>query len=194
MIQNVNRPLFLFFRSILRLLLGSYFVLFKGFKIAGKKKFPGIGPAILIANHAAFIDSVYFICAMRRRFVVCGAKSKYFSSRKKRMLMALANIIRVESEDQYLADCKSLLDKNEILLIYPEMGRNKEEMGEFKDWAAKVALANNCPLTPCYIYGTTEGEEGSKKIIVGDTFNPGGSPESLTGIFRDKIIELKQSL
>lgn len=194
MIQNVNRPVFLFFRSILRLLLRNYFILFKGFRVLGKKHLPEKGPAILIANHAAFIDSVYFICSMRRRFVVCGAKPKYFSSGKKRLLMSLANIIKVENEEQFLADCKSLLDKNEILLIYPEMGRNKEEMGEFKDWAAKVALSAKCKLIPCYIYGTSVGETGNKKLIAGEAFDPEGSPESLTKVFRDKIIELKQSV
>lgn len=194
MIQNVNRPVFLFFRTVIRLILRYYFILFKGFSVIGKKNLPKKGPAILISNHAAFIDSVYFICAMRRRFVVCGAQPKYFSSGKKRLLMGLANIIKVESQAQFLADCSSLLDKKEILLIYPEMGRNKEAMGEFEDWAAKAALSGRSPVIPCYLYGTTIGENGRCRLIAGDEIIPHGSPEPVTKLFREKILELKESL
>ncbi len=194
MIQHVNRPVYVFFRSIIRPIFTLYFVLFKGFKIRGKEHLPKNGPCILISNHAAFIDSVYFICALRRRFVVCGAKPKYFSSGIKRTLMGLANILKVESEEQFLADCGTLLDNNEILLIYPEMGRNKEAMGAFKDWAASVALASKCPVVPCYVYGTTEGEEGKKMIIAGETIHAEGSPDRITKIFEEKIVELKESI
>lgn len=194
MIQNINRPAYLCFRSFIRLFLKSYFILFKGFKVEGKINLPRKGPAIVVANHAAFIDSVYFICSMRRRFVVCGAQPKYFSSRRKRMLMGLANILKVESEDQFLADCKTLLDKQEILLIYPEMGRNKEAMGEFKDWAAKAALSSKSPVIPCYLYGTTQGEQGKKRLIAGEALFPEGSSEIVTKVFRKKIVELKESV
>ena len=194
MIQHVNRPAYLFFRAIIRIVLIGYFFLIKGYRVRGKKNFPVKGPAVVIANHAAFIDSVYFICSMRRRFVVCGAQPKYFSSRKKRILMGLANIIKVENEARFLSDCTLLLDKNEILLIYPEMGRNKEKMGAFKDWAAKVALSGNCPVIPCYLYGTTEGENEKCKLIAGEAIQAAGTPESVTKLFREKIIELKDSL
>jgi len=194
MIQNVNRPVLLFFRSIIRLLLKCYFILFKGFKVKGKENLPKKGPAIVISNHPAFIDSVYFICSMRRRFVVCGAQPKYFSSRRKRMLMGLANIIKVESEEQFLEDCLTLLDKKEILLIYPEMGRNKEALGEFKDWAAKVALSSKSSVTPCYMYGTTVGETDKNMLIAGETIYPDGNSEIVTKIFRNKIVELKETV
>lgn len=194
MIQHVNRPVLLFFRSILRLVLKYYFILFKGFRITGKQHLPAKGPAIVISNHAAFIDSVLFICAMRRRFVVCGAKPNYFSSRMKRTLMGLANILKVENEEQFLADCNTLLNKNEIVLIYPEMGRNKEAMGAFKDWAAKVALSSNSPVIPCYVYGTTAGEQGRRKIIAGEVLHPEGGPEVVTRLFREKIVELKDTV
>ena len=194
MIHNVNRPVLLFFRSVIRLLLICYFILFKGFKVNGKKNLPKKGPAIVISNHAAFIDSVFFICSMRRRFVVCGAQPRYFNSRRKRTLMGLANILKVESEEQFLTDCKTLLDKKEIILIYPEMGRNKEEMGEFKDWAAKVALSRKSSVIPCYMYGTTVGEKGGRKLIAGEAIIPDGSSELVTKIFRDKIVELKETV
>ncbi|MFC2091054.1 lysophospholipid acyltransferase family protein [Bacteroidota bacterium] len=194
MIQNVNRPVLLFIRSIIRLFFKCYFILFKGFRVIDKKNLPEKGPAIVISNHAAFIDSVFFICSIRRRFVVCGAKPNYFSSRRKRALMGLANILKVESEEQFLADCKTLLDKKEILLIYPEMGRNKEKMGAFKDWAARVAISSKSSVTPCYLYGTTVGEKGMSKLLVGEAIHPEGSPELVTKIFRDKIVELKETV
>lgn len=192
--QNVNKPLLLFFRGVLRMLFKGYFVLFKGFRVQGRENLPVKGPAIVICNHAAFVDSVFLITSLRKRFIVCGAKPKYFDSRKKRILMGIANIMKVENENQFLSDCKAFLEQNEILLIYPEMGRFKEAMADFKDWASKVALSSSAPVIPCYLYGTTEGQNGKKKLMVGDTIIPGGTPEDLTTQFRIKIEELKEKV
>jgi 1-acyl-sn-glycerol-3-phosphate acyltransferase len=181
-------------RRVLKFLLGAPTRVVKGFRVDQPERLPGKRqPLILAANHAALTDSYYLILAVRPRFVICGARPAYFSTAPRRALMAIANILRVEDHDRFLSDCGALLGAGEILMIYPEMGRNPSGMGEFSSWAAEVALQNRVPILPCYLYGTTEGHEGSPRLFVGETIAPGGDPESLTRRLRHAITELAQS-
>jgi 1-acyl-sn-glycerol-3-phosphate acyltransferase len=191
MTAGLNRPLALLVRRALKLLLKGPVVLLKGFRVEGAARLPARRrPLILVANHAAFIDSVYFILAVRPRFAVCGAKPRLFSTAPRRMLMATANILPVHDHDRYLADCGALLAAGEILLIYPEMGRNPEGLGPFQTWAAEVALANRAPILPCYMYGTTRGHTGAPRLIVGEEMSPAGDAAGLTQRLREVIAAL----
>ena len=152
-------------------------------------------PFIILSNHAAFLDSIYFISAVPYLFKICGARPVYFSTPPKRALMRLLNILEVKDHKQYLRDCSELLSEGQSLLIYPEMGRNADKMGNFKIWAAEVALENNVPIIPCYIYGTTKGHSGPIRIIVGEAFMPDlkQNAQTLTDIFYAKIKKLAKS-
>lgn len=192
MIKNVNRPFFLSLRKILKFFIKPLLFTCKGFRIEGKKNLPRKRkPCIIISNHAAFIDSVYFICSIKPRFTICGAKPKYFKTFLKRSLFRTANVLKVEDRLQFLKDCGTLLKAGEIILIYPEMGRNPGGLAEFKSWAAEVAVANRVPVIPCYMYGTTTGQSGKNRLIVGDVMNPSGSPEELTREFRKTIESIR---
>jgi len=189
--QNVNKPFHLFLRKILKIFINPVLCMFKGFTIIGKENLPEKKqPCIIISNHAAFSDSIYYICAVKPRFTICGAKSKYFKSRILRFLFSIANIIQVVDKNQFLEDCGKLLESGEIILIYPEMGRNPDGMGEFKTWAADVALSYQVPVIPCYIYGTTKNQKGAKKVIFGPSIDPDGTSAELTRYFREIILNL----
>jgi len=189
--QNINRSFLLYIRAIIRFIIKPIFHTFGKFTVIGKDNLPEKGPYILISNHAAFIDSIYFICAMPFRFVICGAKPKYFSSFIKRTIFGIANILKVETKEQFIDDCSELLKNKEIILIYPEMGRNAEDMGVFKNWAAEVAVKNGCHVIPCYLYGTTKGQDKKVRLIIGQGFLPEKTPELLTCNMRKKILDLK---
>jgi len=191
MTAGVNRPLPLLIRRALKLLLKGPFVLARGFRVEGAARLPSRRrPLILVSNHAAFIDSVYFILAVRPRFAVCGAKPRLFATAPRRLLMAIANILRVEDHDRFLADCGALLAAGEVLLIYPEMGRNPAGMGELKTWAAEVAIENRVPILPCYLYGTTRGHAGPPRLRVGEEMQPSGDAVELTCRLREAISSL----
>lgn len=195
MTAHVNHPIYLFQRMLLKFLIRPWLFIVKGFRIAGKEDLPKRRePFILIANHAAFVDSIYIICALKPRFTICGAKPKYFRKSILRWIFTVANILKVESRQQFLTDCVDLLEKNEPILIYPEMGRNPESMGEFQTWAAEVALASGASVIPCYVYGTTEGQTGRKRLIVGEKLTPAGDAQSLTLQFRNVIERLKSQV
>lgn len=159
-------------RRLLRAVLRPVFRL-RGFTVEGQEHWPspGDGPRIVVANHAAFMDSVYLILASPESLTICGAKPRLFRNGRLRAVMALANILKVEHHDQFLADCGRLLGAGHGLLIYPEMGRNADHMGPFKTWAAEVALAHRASVVPCYLYGTTEGHRGAVQLRVGRPLN-----------------------
>ncbi|MEM7585954.1 MAG: 1-acyl-sn-glycerol-3-phosphate acyltransferase [Acidobacteriota bacterium] len=189
--MSVNRPLFLALRGFLRWVLKAPFWGLKGFRVVGAERLPRRRtPLILACNHAAFIDSVYLILAAPARFTICGAKPRLFRSAPLRFAMALANILRVDNREQFLADTGELLAAGETLLIYPEMGRFPEALGEFKTWAAEVALAHRVPLLPCYLYGTTRGQRGAPRLVVGEPLEPSGDPVDLTRRLREAIVAL----
>jgi len=193
MIRNVNHPFFLSLRKILKFFIKALLFICKGFRVEGKKNLPRRRkPCIIISNHADFVDSVYFVCSIRPRFTICGARPKYFKTFLKRFIFRTANVLKVEGHAQFLRDCETLLKAGEVILIYPEMGRNPDGLSEFKTWAAEVAIANRVPVIPCYVYGTTTGHTGKKRLLVGDVINPSGSPEELTREFKKRIENLHQ--
>ncbi|NQT26513.1 1-acyl-sn-glycerol-3-phosphate acyltransferase [candidate division KSB1 bacterium] len=178
-------------RAVLKLITRFIFWV-KGYRIHSGEHLPKKRQAcILIANHAAFVDSIYLIASVRPRFTICGAKPKYFRKWPIRQLFQIANILKVESHEQFLKDCRLLLRSGEVILVYPEMGRNPDAMGPFQTWAAEVALAEKVQVIPCYLYGTTNGQSGKKRLIVGSPIEPQGNAESLTQMFRESILSLK---
>ncbi len=68
--------------------------------------------------------------------------------------------------------------------------RFPDRLGEFQTWAAEVALAGGVPLLPCYLYGTTRGQEGPPRLFVGEAIAPEGGADSLTGRLRQAILAL----
>ena len=184
MTSGVNGPAWLGLRWVGKHLLRPVLWL-GGFRVSGKENLPRRRrPLIVAVNHAAFIDSVYLIAALGPRFTLCGARPRLFATPVRRALMRLANILKVDGRERYLADCGALLAAGEILLIYPEMGRFPEEMGPFQPWAAEVALAAGAPILPCYLFGTTRGQEGATRLFVGPEVRPEGEAGALTARLR----------
>jgi len=194
MTSRVNRPLFLLARRTLRCLLKPVAHVVFGFRVENSEGLPcRRRPLIVACNHAARIDSVLAILAIRPRFTICGARPAYFATAPRRFLMALANILEVESRDQFLGDCGELLAAGETLLIYPEGQRNPEDLGEFKEWAAELALRHDTPIVPCYLHGTTRGRRARRRLIVGSEIEPSGDASSLTRFLREAIEDLGET-
>ncbi len=185
--KSVYHPFYLVLRAALKIPVRFFFAV-KGFRVSGGNHLPKRRiPAMIICNHAAFIDSVYLVAAMRPRFVICGAKPRYFEKKAMRFVMKTATIMKIESEAQFIGECTRLLRSGEPVLVYPEMGRYPEGMGPFKTWAAKAAIAAGAVAVPCYLWGTTKGQSGPKRLFVGAPIPPSGSPESLTQVYRRAV-------
>jgi 1-acyl-sn-glycerol-3-phosphate acyltransferase len=193
----VNRRPFLIVRKFLKALLILPARWRWGFEVVGRQRRPRARrPQILACNHAALIDTVFLILALEPRFTVCGAKSPYFRTASRRLVMAIANILPVDGRERFIEDCRRLLAGGEILLIYPEMGRNPDGLGEFSTWAAEVAIASDAPILPCYLEGTNRGHRATSRgrqrvrLIVGREFEPEGAAAAITARLRQAIVAL----
>ena len=192
MTERVNRPTALVVRFILKRLLYLPTLWRWGFEVVGGERLPGRRrPLIVTSNHAARIDTLFLIQALRPRFTVCGAHPRYFRTGALRLLMADAKILSVDDHESFLADCRALLDSGEILLIYPEFGRRPDGLGSFSTWPAELALQAGVPLLPCYLYGTTRGHEGRVRLFVGHEIEPRGEATELTERLRRETSALE---
>ncbi len=192
---HLNRPFFLLVRWIIKRLCRIYFLLTNRLIVEGRQHLPHRRtPTILICNHPSLFDSVYLACVVGPRITVCGAKPKYFSTPLRRFGATIGNVMKVTDREQFLSGCEKLLRAGEIILIYPEMGRNPDSLGEFLPWAAEVALRSNVSIIPCHISGTRPGNTGAVRVQVSEPLTPTGDAISLTLLFRKTVQALEESI
>lgn len=148
-------------------------------------------PLLFISNHPSLLDTLIYKSVLKEDFYVCGAKEKYFSTSGRRLIMKLARVIKVTSEDKFLKDCSELLYRQQHILIYPEMGRSRE-MSSFINWGARVAQQSGVTVVPMRIYGTAASPVKEIEIKVGEAFNspPNMDSNELNELFYKKIKEL----
>jgi 1-acyl-sn-glycerol-3-phosphate acyltransferase len=146
-------------------------------------------PVIVYSNHQQFIDTLYFAMAIKPRFILIGANIKYAKHQLMRFAMNILFIGFYHNEQQFKEDCFQVLNQGRVLLLYPEMGRNPEHLGDFKPLAAEVAITNNTLLIPCYIHYDKPAR--NCELIVGKEFSPQGYDVAhLNQLMREKILEL----
>lgn len=135
----------------------------------GLENVPQRGPAILAANHVAFLDSLFVPSLLRRR-VTYVAKAEYFDSWKTRWFFSgLGQIpIRREGGD---ASQGALMAAKEVLLhgglfgIYPEGTRSPDgRLHRGRTGVARLALETGAPLVPVGIVGSRDIQPKGKTI------------------------------
>ncbi len=162
-------------------------------EIVNREVLVDAGAVIITCNHPSLLDSLWIILLSKRRVAICGAKPKYFSTRAKRTLLGIANIRRVSDYNEFMSSTKTILERGEPVLVYPEMGRNPDGLGHFETWAAELALEVARPVLPCWIHGTAPTERGRPRLIVGSLMQPSGSPEHFTSSLRAAMLQLADS-
>jgi len=114
-----------------------------GINIIGRSNLPTKGPAIIAANHNSHLDalvlmSIYPLSIIHKIRPVAAAD--YFLANKiiSWLSLKIIGIIPLDrsgktKRDSLFAGCHEALDKNEILLIFPEGSRGKpEQMSRLK--------------------------------------------------------------
>ncbi len=145
-------------------LLRFLFRRFWPYQIKGDEYLPQHGPAIVVANHASYLDGLllYLLLPMEPRFVVW---AQHYETPLLGRLYRHLNAIPVDGwrdgvppigQDSYRAACRHLQNGG-ILVVFPEGGRTPD--GRFLRWrpgAARLALATGAPLVPVTINGLFE--------------------------------------
>jgi 1-acyl-sn-glycerol-3-phosphate acyltransferase len=126
-------------------------------EISGAENLPAEGPVVLAANHLTNYDVFPIqLCLPRPLFFMAKAElhqnpllDAYF-----RQLGAFP-VKRGERDEWALAHARKVLDKQQVLAIFPEGTRSKGKgLRPAKTGAARFALYANCPIIPVTIMGT----------------------------------------
>ena len=152
---------FLFFTLVVRTLV--LFVL--GLNVRHREKLPRKTPAILVANHNSHLDTLVLMTLISWRLlpsVQPVAAADYFL-RKKWLAWFALHIIGIlpikrrherRTEDP-LAPIVEALDKDRILIFFPEGSRGEaEHLTDFKTGIARLAARRpEVPVVPVFLHG-----------------------------------------
>jgi len=120
---------------------------------------PTDGPAILVANHLSFFDSVLLMFALPRPVSVLG-KAEYTDRRITKWLFCGAGMIPIRRESpgdlvQAFAQVGDVLDRGEVVGLFPEGTRSRDGLlHRGHSGAAHLALTTGAPIVPLGIIGT----------------------------------------
>ena len=123
--------------------------------VYGLQHLPTTGPAILMMNHIAFIDSLVVMGCMPRN-VVPLAKREVYDYPFVGIFPRLWRVIPVNRrgfDRRAIADALAVLRAGEILLIAPE-GTRHTKLHKAKEGVAYLAYRADVPIVPLAIEGT----------------------------------------
>lgn len=120
---------------------------------------PSQGPAIVVANHRSFFDSVLLMFALPRPVSVLG-KAEYTDRWITNWLFCGAGMIPIRRENpadlaRAFAQVDEVLDRGQVVALFPEGTRSRDGLlHRGHCGAAHLALTTGAPIVPVGIVGT----------------------------------------
>ena len=195
---------FLFFIFVVRPVL----LIILGMNVRGREHLPEKGPAIVVANHNSHLDTLTLMALFPLKdlhLLRPAAAADYFLANKwlKWFALNIINIIplaRGGVRKNPLADLEEALDRNEILILFPEGSRGEpEQRAEFKRGVAYLAKARpDVPVYPVFMHGLGKAlPKGSLilvpftcDVIAGPAISWTGDAQSFMGLLETRMNEL----
>ncbi|GJL91886.1 lysophospholipid acyltransferase family protein [Hyphococcus sp.] len=147
-----------------------------GMNVRGREHLPEKGPAVIVANHNSHLDTLTLMALFPLKdlhLLRPAAAEDYFLANKGMAWVAktLINIIplaRGGVRKNPLADLEAVLDRDEILILFPEGSRgNPEQRAEFKRGVAFLAKARpDVPVYPVFMHGLGKALPKGSLILV----------------------------
>jgi 1-acyl-sn-glycerol-3-phosphate acyltransferase len=130
----------------------------------GREHIPATGPAIVASNHRSFLDP-FVIAVMARRPIYFVAKKELFLFHPvvSWLLSALGAfpIDRGASDQESMATARAILDRGDIVLMFPEGTRIRPgALGRPKRGVGRLALETGAPVVPVAVIGTEAVRKG----------------------------------
>ena len=123
----------------------------------GVKNVPKSGPLILAPNHFSQMDH-FFTGLYLRRQVRFMAKSQMFGPPVLTYIYKHGGVFpirRGHHDEEAFVTAFTILDREEMLLIYAEGGRSRSrELGDPKPGVGRLALESGAPVVPVAIHGS----------------------------------------
>jgi 1-acyl-sn-glycerol-3-phosphate acyltransferase len=157
--RGVNRVVYWTVRSVLQPLIRVYFRLDR----LGREHVPASGPVILASNHRSFLDPwVVGLCLRRPIYFV--AKKELFEKRWQAWLLRSLGafpIRRGESDEEAMATSRALLERGEVVVIFPEGTRIRSGgLARPKRGVGRLALETGAPVVPVAVSGSDRVRRG----------------------------------
>lgn len=197
---------FLFFLLIVRPVL----LIILGVNVRGRENLPEKGPAVLVANHNSHLDTLTLMALFPLKDLHRlrpAAAADYFLANRwlKWFAFNIINIIplaRGGVRKNPLADLEAALDRDEILILFPEGSRGEpEQRADFKRGVAYLAKARpDARIYPVFMHGLGKAlPKGSLilvpfncDVIAGAPINWSGDPQRFMGELELKMTELAE--
>ena len=130
------------------------------------------GGAMVICNHASFIDPIIVHCAMWYRRLNFLAAKEVFKSGLSKWFFRHMHCITVDRENFNYSTYKSIVDnlkKDRLVVIFPEghLEANSATLQSFKSGAAMMACMANVPVVPIYV-APKKSKWHRTKIVIGE--------------------------
>ncbi len=147
----------MFFYRLMRFFFGPITFIYPT-KIVNKENFNKVEGAVCICNHYAVPDTLIPAVKLYKKELHVLAKAEAFQSKIGNWFLRKVGAIPVHRGEADIAAFKEVLKVlkgNKKLAIYPEGTRNKkgtEDMGDFKQGAARFAIKAKVPILPMMYY------------------------------------------
>lgn len=148
-----------FYRWTRKVLWPVFRVLFSP-QITGRENIPVDGSALIAANHRSFWDSAFQAFATERPIRWMGKSELFRNPFLGRIFVQLGAfpVQRGQADRGAIMVAQELLQRGEVVAIFPEGTRVREGLGEPKRGAARLANETGSPTIPMSIAGTERGE------------------------------------
>jgi 1-acyl-sn-glycerol-3-phosphate acyltransferase len=159
--KGANRVIY----RIVRLILIPFFRLYFRMERIGREHIPESGPVIVAANHRSFLDPfVIATMAGPKRPMYYVAKKELFMRRWQAWILNALGAFPVDrgaADGQMINTAKAILDRGDIVLIFPEGTRVRPgSLGRAKRGVGRLALESGAPVVPVAVIGTESIRKG----------------------------------
>src|SRR4051794_34895756 len=149
---------------LMRAVLQPFFLVYFRLSRMGREHVPASGAAILASNHRSFLDP-FVIAVMARRPIYFMAKKELFLFHPvvSWLLSSLGAfpIDRGASDQESMATARAILDRGDIVLMFPEGTRTRPgSLGRPKRGVGRLALETGAPVVPVAVIGTEAVRRG----------------------------------
>jgi 1-acyl-sn-glycerol-3-phosphate acyltransferase len=140
-------------------------------EVVGAERIPAEGGAVLVANHESIWDP-FVLGVVTRREIHYMAKAELFKLRPLATVLRSLNafpVARGSGDQAAIGEAARLLERGELLGIFPQGTSKPERQNGWHRGAARLALVSGVPVVPIQLTGTRPLPWRTRiRIVVGE--------------------------
>ncbi len=138
-----------------------------GVKVVHHERLPDSGPVIVAGNHASFLDPILLGTFLRREMCFMARKTLFDHWPLRPALQGL-NAFPLDRDGGAHAAMREfgiLLEQGRCVVMFPEGTRTRTGlMQPIKPGAGLIAVRNNAPILPVYVWGSYQSWPRNRKL------------------------------